>query len=112
MNMDIVERTKSRIEQLQETEEALIVAGPAGAQVLVQKQAEIQEYYYADVSDLLEELERAVERASKAETVAKKLRGNLKAIALNPSTSAASYKRMALQALIDKEGIADERFTV
>ncbi|PPB10892.1 hypothetical protein [Brevibacillus laterosporus] len=103
MNMNIVKRIRSRIEQLQETEEALTVAGPAGAQVLVQKQAEIQEYYYADVSDLLEELERAVERVSKAEIAARKLRGHLKAIALIPSTSAASYKRMALQALKDEE---------
>ncbi|AUM64295.1 hypothetical protein C0R09_06985 [Brevibacillus laterosporus] len=73
--------------------------------MLLQKQADIQEYYYADVSDLLEELERAVERVSKAEIAARKLRGRLKAIVLIPSTSAASYKRIALQAL--KDGEAD-----
>ncbi|WP_197260772.1 hypothetical protein [Brevibacillus laterosporus] len=100
--MNTIEHIKRRVEQLRETEDELLVLG--GSEVLLEKQTEIQEYYYADVSDLLEELERATERASKAETAAKKLRGNLKAIALNPSTSAASYKRMALQALIDEEG--------
>ncbi|PCN44489.1 hypothetical protein B9C88_09755 [Brevibacillus laterosporus] len=59
MNTEL-ERIKKRVEQLRETEDELLVLG--GSEVLLEKQAEIQEYYYADVSYLLEELERTIER--------------------------------------------------
>ncbi|WP_175393323.1 hypothetical protein [Brevibacillus laterosporus] len=45
---------------MRETEDELLVLGGSG--VLLEKQAEIQEYYYVDVSYLLEELERTIER--------------------------------------------------
>lgn len=58
MNTEL-ERIKKRVEQLRETEDELLVLG--GSEVLLEKQFEIQEYYYAEVSYLLKELERAIE---------------------------------------------------
>ncbi|MGG1664497.1 hypothetical protein [Brevibacillus sp. NRS-1366] len=55
--MSRIEEIKKRIEQLQELEDALMTAGNAQADKIIREQAAIQEYYYADVSDLLEELE-------------------------------------------------------
>jgi len=57
-NQEKIVEIKSRLDAIKKLEMELMSAGPRKAQEIVSKQSEIQESYYADVSDLLSELER------------------------------------------------------
>lgn len=52
---------------MSELEKQLMTAGPARAETIINQQLVIQEYYYADVCELIETMENAVYEFKKLE---------------------------------------------
>ncbi|MDB5054262.1 MAG: hypothetical protein JWM44_2312 [Bacilli bacterium] len=64
-----MEEIKKRIANMSELEKQLMTAGPARAETIIKKQSEIQEYYVADVCELIETMENAIYELKKLESL-------------------------------------------
>ena len=63
----MIDEIKKRTGQMLELETALMTAGPSKADMIIRKQTEIQEHYYADVSELMDTIEATIYQLEKLE---------------------------------------------
>lgn len=55
-----LQQIKARIAKFAELEKSLSITGPSKGDGIIRQQSEIEEYYYADVCELLETMEIAI----------------------------------------------------